>query len=339
MVGIKDIAKAADVSITTTSIVLNGKGTEMRISEKTQKKVLDVAASLGYRPNIFARRLRNKNQNQVPLISILWTLDTRTSLLSRFLSGIQDSKTYEFNEFDILIQPYKNNHIHEVESLLTGNRFNGAVIANASNDDIQYLENNKLNVPIVLYQRDSEKLNTVNVNNFKTGTEVAKLFVARSHSHVALIIPEVPSQAVNDRLEGFKYEAKKHALNLDQTNLIYNAFSEEGGYLAANQLMKAGELPTAIFCLSDEMAIGALAAFHEKDVKVPEDVEVIGHDNNFQTKFSIPALSTIHLPVEEMARDSIKLLLDILQYKVEGPAHSSFQPSFIFRKSCGEFLT
>lgn len=337
MVGIKDIAEVAKISITTASIVLNGKGDAMRISKKTQKRVLEVAAELGYRPNIFAKTLRNKNQNQVPLISILWTLDARTSLVSRFMSGIQDSKTYKFNDFDILIQPYKNNYIHKVESLVSGNRFNGAIIANASNKDIEYLESSKLNVPVVLYQRNSEILNSVNVDNLRTGTEVARLFLERDHEHVALIIPDVSSQAVDDRLTGFKTEAERCALGLPQKNLFYNDSSEEGGYLAAIQLMKLETIPTAVFCLSDEMATGALAAFYKQGVKVPKDIELIGHDNNIQTKFTVPALSTVHLPVEEMARKSIQILLDILRYKETGPISSSFQPSFIFRKSCGGF--
>ncbi|OLS33580.1 LacI family DNA-binding transcriptional regulator [Bacillus sp. MRMR6] len=338
MASIKEIAKLAGVSLGTTSFVLNGKGDQMRISQATQQKIFDVARELGYRPNISARRLGG-GKRDVPVIAILWALDTRSYLIGRFLEGIQKNLVAKNREFELLVQPYENSKINQVESLMSGTQFNGAIIANASDRDLEFLESQEINVPIVLYVRDSSKYSNVNVDNFETGKKVAELFKSRGHQRVDMVVPNISSQAIRLRKDGFISGAQTHGLELSPGGLLYDEVSEEGGYNAAKQIIEQGNIPTAMFFPIDTMAVGALAAFHEAGIRIPEDLEIIGHDNYDHTRFSIPPLSTVHLPVEEIAVTCVNTLLDLIERKVEAPVSISFETSFVFRKSCGGFPT
>ncbi|QGH36188.1 LacI family DNA-binding transcriptional regulator [Gracilibacillus salitolerans] len=333
MATIRDIAKKAKVSPGTVSFVLNGKGDQMRIATKTQEKILKIAKDLGYLPSISARRLRNSESKHVPVISILWTLDTRASLISRFLKGIQKKSVYKDNLFEILIQPYENGKLSELESLRTGNKYNGAIIANASDEDLQYIEDANLKVPIVLYQRRSNKYSTVNVDGKKTGLDVAKFLYEKHQKNVGIIVPNLSSQAVSFRQEGFIEGVNKMGIN--NICVQYGDFSEKGGYEVMESLIKqSSSLPEALFFLSDPMAVGALSASHDYGIRVPEDLKIIGHDNDDQTSFTVPSLTTVHLPVEEMAGACVNQLIGQINQKIETPTNEKFQTSIIVRNSC-----
>ena len=337
MASIKEIAKLAGISVGTASFVLNGKGDQMRISKATQEKVLQAARELGYLPNISARRLRSEGEKVVPVIAILWTADTRAALISRFLDGVQSKLTDESHNFELLIQPYENSKLERLSSLVTGTRFNGAIIANASDEDLKFLENSDINVPIVLYQRKSGNYSSVFVDSYQAGKEVAKLFASRGHKKSGLILPALSSQAVRLRKEGFINGVNSTGLQLLPHHMISGSFSEEGGYNCIKELLLKGDLPSSLFILSDEMAIGALTALHEANIKVPAEIEIMGHDNNVNTKFTIPSLSTIHLPVEEMAGACVNMLISLIEQREKGPIQERFKTKMVIRQSCGGF--
>jgi DNA-binding LacI/PurR family transcriptional regulator len=335
---IKDIAKLAQVSQGTASLVLNGKGNALRISSATQQRIMEAARTLDYSPNISARRLRSGGETVAPIIALFWTIDTRASLIGRYLKGVQDILYAQETEYELLIQPYVGGRINDVKSLVTGTRFNGAVIANATDEDEAYLQEADIKVPVVLYQRYSEKFCSINVDNYNTGREVARLFASRGHTAVGVIIPKVSSRAIQYRKDGFLEQAKASGLSVEAMHIAEGEFSEEGGYQAARALLQADIKPSALFVLSDQMAVGALAALREVGMRVPEDIELVGHDDNEMARFTAPPLTTIHFPVEEMAKSCIQLLIDVMHHQVSPPSSIMFEPHFVIRQSCGDFV-
>ncbi|MEI7024868.1 LacI family DNA-binding transcriptional regulator [Paenibacillus sp. y28] len=338
MASIKEIAQLAQVSQGTASMVLNGKGDHYRISAATQQKIWDAARELNYQPNISARRLRSGGETVLPIIALFWSLDTRTALVSRFLKGVHDSLTALDNEYELLIQPYVGTKLSEVRSLVTGTRFNGAIIANPAEQDEEFLNQANLNVPIVLYQRSSHKYPFVNVDGYLAGEKVAELFASRGHRRVGLVVPDVSSRAIELRKQGFLTKARELGLCVEDKHVVYADFSELGGYQAIRQLEDIGsEWPTALFFLSDHMSVGALMALNELGRRVPDEVEVVGHDDNEVTRFTIPTLSTVHLPVEEMAAECVKLLTDQMHHKSGVPVGKILSSHLVIRQSCGGF--
>ncbi|TBL71393.1 LacI family DNA-binding transcriptional regulator [Paenibacillus thalictri] len=338
MSSIKEIAKLANVSQGTASIVLNGKGEQYRISEKTQQKIYEAARQLNYQPNISARRLRSGGETVLPIIALFWALDTRTMLISRFLKGLQKTLSSVEGEYELLIQPYVGSKLSEVRSLITGTRFNGAIIANSTEEDEQFLEQAALKVPIVVYQRNSSKYCTVSVDSFKTGEEVAGLFASRGHRDVGMIVPDVSSKAIRLRKEGFLKAAGELGLNVSPRHIASFDFSEQGGWDAAKHLLQTNtSLPSALFVLSDQMAVGALSAFHASGKKIPDDLEIVGYDDDEMTRFTIPTLSTVHLPVEEMASECTHMLIDLMHHRTTQPVAKVLQTHLVIRNSCGGF--
>lgn len=337
MASIKEIAQLAGVSQGTASMVLNGKGDKYRISASTQQKIMQAAQQLNYQPNISARRLRSGGETVLPIIALFWSLDTRTALVGRFLKGVQYALNELENEYEILIQPYEGKKIHKIHSLRTGTRFNGAIIANSTEEDEQFLEQTDLNVPIVLYQRDSDKYSSVNVNGYRSGENVAEMFASRGHHRLGLIVPNVSSRAIRLRMEGFLAKAGELGLEIQDEHIVHEDFSYQGGYEAVKRLATYDcPLPTALFVISDQMSVGALKALDEIGVKVPDDIEIIGHDNDEVTHFTIPTLSTVHLPVEEMATECVKLLTDMMLYKSNMKVSKMMDTHIVSRRSCGE---
>lgn len=336
MASIKEIARIAGVSQSTASMVLNSKGDYYRISPATQQRIFEVARQLGYQPNISARRLRSGGEKVLPIIALMWTLDTRAHLVGRFLKGIQLGLSELEDEYELLIVPFVGNKLGDIRSLLTGTRFNGAIIANTTEQDDRFLEQSDLNVPIVLYQRKSEKYSTVRVDSFRTGQMVAERFAERGHKRVGLIMPALSSQAIQMRKEGFESRARELGLELAEQHIVYEDFSEYGGYVATKQLFaQSDQFPTAIFATSDQMAVGILHALNELGVKVPDQVELIGHDNESVTRFTTPSLSTVHLPVEDMAKECVKLLVDMMLHKSDERVDKLFETSIVVRQTCG----
>jgi LacI family transcriptional regulator len=332
---IKEISQFLNVSQSTVSIVLNGKGEKYRISAKTIKRIQEAAHSMGYQPNISARRLRTSGEKVAPIIALFWTVDARSQLIARYLKGIQAALGHFNGKYEILIQPYIGSELSQVKSLISGTRFNGAIIANATLEDEKFLEEAIVNVPIVLYMRDSSKYCHVHVDDYRTGKDMAKLFASRGHKDVGITIPSVSSRAIQLRVSGFIDGCMESGLNLKDEHTTYGEYSEQGGYSAIMQLGSLQEKPTALFFLSDQMAIGGLHAFQQLGIRIPDDIEVTGHDDEEVSKFSIPSLTTMHLPVEEMAFACMELIDDLISHKSSPPISRKFESHLVVRQSCG----
>lgn len=321
-------------------MVLNGKGDHYRISAATQEKIMEAARRLNYQPNISARRLRSGGETVLPIIALFWSLDTRAVLINRFLKGLQQSinAVEHEQEYEILIQPYVGTRLNEVHSLLTGTRFNGAIIANPTEADEAYLEEVTPMVPIVLYQRSSSKYSCVNVDSYKTGERVAELFASRGHRNAGVIVPDVSSRAIRLRMEGFLNKGRELGLDIQEQHLVYEDYSERGGYQAVQRLLAPDNtLPTALFSTSDQMSVGALMALHEAGRAVPQEVEIVGHDDDEITRYTVPTLTTVHLPVEQMAQACFGLLTEMMQHRLQQPVSQIFETHLVIRQSCGDF--
>lgn len=336
MGGIREIAQLANVSNGTVSAVLNGKGDVLRISSTTQERVWEAARALNYRPNISARRLRRTDDKSAPVIALFWTWDTRASLMGRFLKGIQSVESTRNGDIELLIQPYTSSSLEEQHSLLGGTRFNGAIVANASARDLAYLSRVEPSVPVVLYQRTLNGYSSVLVDHYRSGSEVASLFHRKGFTQVGMITPDVSSQAISLRQAGFLQTMERLGVRVAEENILTNSFSEQGGFEAASRLAANPVLPEGVFVLSDQMATGVLAALQAHHIKVPEQVQVVGYDDCESAPFTMPSLTTVHLPVERMAAASIEMLSRLIHHRSEAPLTEMFQTHIVYRNSSPE---
>lgn len=336
---IKEIAERTNLSVGTVSIVLNGRGDEMRISKKTQKRILEAAQGIGYLPNVSARRLRQSNARNIPVIATFWPSDLSSDLLGRFFIGAQSSILEQEFEFEMTIQPYKRKQIHRIKEFCDQGIYHGAILTGISAEEQRYLEDHPLSVPTVLFNRKSSSYSCAHVDTFEIGRKAAELFSVRGHKKVGTIVPDYLVKAENNlRFRGFVESCKKYGLELEERHIQAAPMTMEGGNAAAKKIVEEGDaLPTAMFFPLGLMAVAALPEFHRAGIRIPDKMEILTYGDHVAEKFSVPSLSTVKLPVEEMAAACIRLVME----RILDPSSKSkslvFETPFIFRESCGGF--
>ena len=333
MVTIKDVAAAANLSPSTVSIVLKGNGDVRKISKKTQQKVLETARALGYTPNTQAKILRGGSRSSA-VITLFWATDIRTNILSRFLNGLQSALLEHKYACELQIKPYKVNRLHEALTSRTLLGSNGMIICNASEIDMEYLEKAQFYIPTVLYNRYSKRYATVNMDDRTIGTLPARIFAKHQKKRPALLKAPATFNGMNIRTNVFEYETNQAGMEPPVSILVND--SMRGGYEGAMRLCGIDPFPDCLFCTSDAIARGALKAFYNNHIKVPEQIEIIsvGNGNIEQQEFSIPSLSVIQLPMEQMAAACLQIVYERLTAYEFDMDNRKFPVSYVARESC-----
>lgn len=333
MITIKDLASYVNLSPSTVSIVLKGNGDIRKIPQTTQTKILDAAQKLGYRPNMQAKILRGGISANA-IITLFWASDIRINMLSRFINGIQSTLINEKYPCELQIKPYENNHLKEALSEQVLMSSNGMIICNPSKTDMDFLEHFDSNIPIVLYNRYSQKYSTVNMDDKTIGSIPASVFFKHKKKHPALLRALATFEGMNIRTDTFMAQTQQQGMLSPTTVTVSD--SMQGGYEGALTLCNLDILPDCLFCTSDSIAIGALKAFHNKGIKIPGQIELIsiGNGNPEQQEFSIPSLSVINLPMEEMASACLTKIYENLFSFNNHIVSEEFPINYIPRESC-----
>ena len=335
---IKIIAQKTNLSPGTVSIVLNGRGNEMRISQKTQNRVWEEAKSLGYKPNIHARRLRHRSElNSAAIIGLLWPSLYSSELVVSFFDGIQNCILKDNLNVEVVFKPYQYSEINKIEAVFKNQLFNGVIIVGASDIDVDYLYNIKSSMPILLFNRQNDKYYSVGIDNYSTGEKVSKLLAARGHKKVGVIGPSNLTENFTMRRTGFLEGCKKYGINVSPEHIILENLDTEGGYRSAQKLLKSEYLPTALFLLVSGFSQEVYSVLQNNGVRIPEDIEIIGHFDLVSSRILKPSLTVIDLPIQKMVKRSLQLLLDMINGYKQEPQNIFEETYFIFRESCGGF--
>lgn len=335
---IKEIAEKTNLSVGTVSIVLNGRGDELRISKKTQQRIIEAAQGAGYLPNVSARRLRQTNAKNMPVIATFWPSDLSPDLVGRFFVGAQSPLLEKEIEFEMTIQPYNRNNIHRIKEICDQGIYHGVILTGISSEEQLYFEEQALSIPTVMFNRQSHKYSCTHVDTYEIGRKVAELFKARGHKKVGTIAPDYLVNSNNNfRLKGFIESCKAYGLELEERHIQSASMTMEGGNEAIKRILNGGgALPTAMFFPLGLMAVGALPELHRAGITIPDMMEIMTYGDHDAEKYSYPSLSTVKLPVEDMAAECIRLVIERILEPASEPRSVVFDIPFIFRESCGE---
>jgi LacI family transcriptional regulator, galactose operon repressor len=279
MITIKDVAKRANVSITSASYALNGTGT---ISTETRKRILQAAEELNYHPNAFARHLKKRKTHIIGVF------------ISRFggafyediLEGIHDAvlKT----DYDLIICPESA----RVSKILTQRQVDGGIVFDSRIRSDILLKLACETFPIVVLDRyfDVDYLFPLLVDNQKGTVEAFNHLYDQGARRIFFVSGALDSFDNAERMKAFSEEAEKKDLSI-QT--YYGNFTEESGYDVAEMIIASGTMPDAVFCANDQMAIGFIKAMKDKNLKAPDDIAIVGFDDIQVAKYMQPSLSTI----------------------------------------------
>lgn len=336
-VRMKELAEALGLSQGTISIVLNGKGDEMRISKETQERVLQAAKEMGYTFSGGAKSPRRRQWGNRFFVAVLipYIVDVKI-VTGRVLYGLQQAIMEEKLPVELLLHPYTYGKLENCAGVLSSQFCRGAIIMGMSEEDVSFLTENSFQVPIVLFNRPTEQHSSVYVDDYEAGRKVALLFKKRGHEKVGLIAPRDLSKAGSLRRMGFIDGCRRLSLQLKPENMREDYISSEGGARAARSLLEGTSIPTAVFVQMSDMAVGAARAFQAAGLRVPEDMEIVSYGGTME-EFTTPSLSAVRMPVEEMSAECLRILLGQMQEPETGPIARILPLTIDFRESCGGF--
>jgi LacI family transcriptional regulator len=343
---LKAIAQRANTSVSTVSLVLNGRDGAARISAATRQQVLAAARELGYTPNLAARRLRSARGVPPLTIGVLLPLDERLTITVRAIGTIRATldawaRAGGVAPPDVLIEAYPGGRLADVRSLADNTRYNGAILFSTLPEDDRFLaEAGRLPVPLVLVQRSVAGHGWVNVDNRRVGQQVADHLLGLGHRRFALVAPSVAGAALDYRHEGFAAALAEVGVELPDNLVERDAFSEAGGYAAARRLidrLRTGGalLPTAIYVTADLMAVGVVHALKEAGLWVPEDLAIVGTDDDPYAPFTDPPLTTVDICRHRSAELACALLLEQIRDREAAPRTELLASRLVVRRSCG----
>ena len=330
---LKDIAKAAGVSVTTASIVANGKGAENRISPETVRRVLNVMDELNYKPNRNARQLRS-NAAPRTTIGFYWPTDIRSNLLGTRLMHLFDVVQEQGLDYDIVVQTYRIMHIGDFLEPVRRGRYDGIIVGGSSDEDVAQLEQADLKLPVLLLNRESRKYSTVGVNNAEVGMQAAVLLQKKGCRECAVVKSRDRFVGSSGRLRAFLYACGQMGIEIRPDWTFSDEASIEGGARAAEEFCMLSKRPSVIFCEHDSMAQGVLYTLNKYGIGVPKDAQLLAFGTLApeRAEYLIPSLSTVSLP-QNIDRQAMLTMIRIMQEHTEEPIHVELAPRVQLRNS------
>lgn len=330
-VTMKEIANLTGVSQSTVSRILSQSASRVPISKETRDRVEAAMKEMGYRPNLTARRLRSSEPHTL-FIALATASQAPLVVLSAVYHGAVLYASTSPLSIQLTVEPYGRGRLKDLPGLLDMTRFNGAIIANSSPDDDQFLASHDVAVPVILFNRLVEGCNCISSTNYGSGQRAAEFLVQRGRRNLCVLYASGLTQSTNDRRQAFIDTALQHGLP-PPAEAIGSTFNEDGGYEAMTAFLATGQPCDGVFGVGDFMAFGALHALREAGRRVPDDVSVIGHDNVDLAKYTAPPLTTLHLPLMDMAHAAMAALVSILTGEAEEPVQQVFETPLIVRQS------
>lgn len=305
------MAEAAGVSSATASLVLNGRSIG-RVSADIASRVEEAAARLNYRPNLIARSLRTQVSKTIGIIS---NDVATTPFAGAMLSGAQEV-AWRNGWLLLLVNSNGEDAMEEaaIRSLVQRN-VDGFIYTTMFHQEIKtpdYLKKQKV---VLLDCVDANKAHqSVVPNEYQGATDAVQYLVDQGHTQIAFIGTSENTIAGNERLRAFKDVLKKNRIALDPENIVLVSDSNAiDGYEGAQRLLSSKVRPMAIFCYTDRMAMGAYEAIAEAKLSIPQDISVVGFDNQLNIADALrPLLTTVQLPHFEMGAWAATRLLEAI---------------------------
>jgi LacI family transcriptional regulator len=332
---LEEIAKLAGVSRSTVSRVVND---QPSVRDQVRERVWQVIRETGYQPHAAARSLVTRRTSIVGAIipEAVTTLFT-DPFLPHLLYGI--TRACNSERYYLLLSLFDDPAGPEemYRRVVRSGHLDGVIVASTPIDDPLFTKLLQDGVPFVLVGRHpDERVNYVDVDNVGGARMAVEHLIRLGHTRVATMTGPLSMAHGEDRLAGYCQALEAHQLAVDEQLIVEGDYTEGSGSMGMQRLLSAS--PTAVFAASDAMAVGALKALREADLRVPEDVALVGFDDVPIAAAVDPALTTVRQPIEHLGSMAVDLLLNLLENPpdVPAPAHRIILPAkLIVRDSCG----
>jgi LacI family transcriptional regulator len=336
----EEIAKIVGVSRSTVSRVLNNYS---NVPEETREKVMRAIKEYNYQPNNSARVLAGKKTNTIGLfiVSICDKDNPKRIYQNNYFAPFVDAVIDEANTRDYYVLShtiYKEEDYIKIQNTFAQKRIDGAIIIGTEDNTVTASNVLNCKYPITLVDYDPSKISyesctgtnitVINNSDYEGTTAAVKHLIELGHKDIGIIAGRTNTYSGRRRLEAFNSVMEKNGLEVKKEFVLNGEFIKASTYKEVRKLVKSGKLPTAFFSCNDDMALVAMEVFQEEGIRVPEDISIIGFDDVPIAAQLRPALTTVTVPVYDMAEKSVTSIIDNIEKGNEG----SFNTFVMFTK-------
>lgn len=328
-VSIRDVASHAQVSPTTVSFVLNGRG---QVSEETRRRVLDAVKELGYTPDLRARSLKSQ---RIQMIALLFLYSEESLTSSRYFRDLTASICARASRFNyrVMISLHQRSQslADHIKVLRQDGLSSGLIVVAPSPEQVELIADNLGEFPGMVVSATSPypNLGFVDVDNADAMRQAIEHLMALGHHRIAYVTPRATSSHAVVRQA--VYSETMAGAGLGRYKRVFVVSPDDG--IALPALLDAA--PTAVIAFDDLRAIQVMDYLRQKGVRVPEDMAVIGFDDEDFGLHISPRLTTLAQPFTEMGRLAAEKLIQQIENPALDPARCTLSLQLIVRESCG----
>ncbi len=339
-VNLRILAEHLELSQTTVSLVLNNSPSAKSIPQETRNRVIEAAARLNYRPNYFARSLRQSRSMSVGVLAP----DLSEGYFTRVMSGVVQELSRAHYFYFTACHEWKRELIEQYPRMLVERAVDGFLLLNTPADQIA------VPVPVVAISAHSAAENVTNIvlDHHSAVEQALKHLYQLGHRRIAFMRGPKAIPDSDYRWESIQQVAREMGLRIDTAHVTridtaswsmkagYHPMAPEIGYKSMQVLLEKARDFTAIFCFNDIAAIGAIRALKDAGLSVPGDVSVVGFDDILSAAYYTPSLTTVRQPLFEMGQRGAQVLLERISGQADGhPAEVMMTPELVVRESTG----
>ncbi len=330
MATLKDVAALAGVGMSTASRAISGRGP---VSADALARVQAAIAELNFRPSSIGRALSTQSLGMIGIFvptffgpyygTILKQTDTELRKVHRHVvvaTGCGDDSS-------------RDQAIEAVQFLISRD-CDGILVTSHDLHDDDLIKLHRMHPKMVFLNRDFAQMPQASfcVDHHRGGVLAAEALLAYKHRKIAVISGPFIAFDNQARLAGFFEALARNGIDHADVQMIESDFSPEGGYESARQLLASKKRFTGLFCANDTMAIGALSCLRQAGISVPEDISVVGYDDDYSAAFSAPGLTSVHIPTADLTQNAVRWLLNEC-YGTSYPIYREFPVTLTTRAS------
>lgn len=301
-VTIRDVAERAKVSISTVSRVLND---TCNVKEDKRARVLDAADALGYTPNPAAQSLHSMKTGAIGILLPYVSGEFYAELLNGIDSAAQEDGW-------LLLISTSHNSEDELEAALKGmyRRVDGILVMAPVTTSDAVLKRAPGDIPVVFLNTRTvgENIPLITFDNYDGMRQMTEHLIGRGHTSIGFITGPSDAFDAQERFRGYREALNAAGIALNEDLIVDGDYTQQAGYDGTKYLISIESRPTAIMTSNDGAAFGALSAIREAGLSIPDEIALTGFDDIPSSTFTVPPLSTVHVPVRELGRRSVHVL-------------------------------
>jgi len=325
---IKDIARQLNISISTVSRAMRN---APDVNAETRRAVMSLSDELNYQPNKLALSLKQKQTHNIGVI-----VPNLDYVLSTMVKGI-DEVALEAG-YTVMVCQSNESFGREIVNTrrLLDSFVDGFIISVSSETKVfDHFRKIQEKMPMVVFDRVTPFLNapSVRIDNEDGGFQATEHLIEQGYKRIAILAGPKYLGISNHRYEGYVRALKKYKIKLDEDLVINCDFNQQYAYIATQELLSMRKRPDAIFTISDRMAIGAMLAIKEKGLRMPQDIGLVGFNNEPVTSLVTPGISSVDQPAFEVGKIAAKLFIERMHNDDMDDIEEVLKPKLIVRES------